>query len=83
MSYSERLHPWVIVRLLPKAMQRGLGGFPHERLHQDMQRVIVARFRNRSDAEGHLWALKRLMPEAKFIIIFDLGKPMEPDSEDS
>ncbi|NEO15000.1 MULTISPECIES: hypothetical protein [unclassified Moorena] len=66
MSYSERLHPWVIVRLLPK-----------------MQRVIVARFRNRSDAEGHLQALKRLMPEAKFIIIFDLGKPMEQDSEDS
>ncbi|AOX01155.1 hypothetical protein BJP34_18430 [Moorena producens PAL-8-15-08-1] len=66
MSYSERLHPWVIVRLLPK-----------------MQRVIVARFRNRSDAEGHLWALKRLMPEAKFIIIFDLGKPMEQDSEES
>ncbi|OLT60418.1 hypothetical protein [Moorena bouillonii] len=66
MSYSERLHPWVIVRLLPK-----------------MQRVIVARFRNRSDAQGHLQALKRLMPDAEFIIIFDLGKPMEPDSEDS
>ncbi|NEO73940.1 hypothetical protein [Moorena sp. SIO3H5] len=66
MSYSERLHPWVIVRLLPK-----------------MQRVIVARFRNRSDAEGHLQALKRLMPDAQFIIIFDLGKPMEQDSQDS
>ncbi|WP_424100179.1 hypothetical protein [Moorena producens] len=66
MSYSERLHPWVIVRLLPK-----------------MQRVIVARFRKRSDAEGHLQALKRLMPDAQFIIIFDLGKPMEEDSEDS
>ena len=66
MSYSERLHPWVIVRLLPK-----------------MQRVIVARFRKRSDAEGHLQALKRLMPDAQFIIIFDLGKPMEQDSEDS
>ncbi len=66
MSYSERLHPWVIVRLLPK-----------------MQRVIVARFRNRSDAEGNLQALKRLMPDAQFIIIFDLGKPMEEDSEDS
>ncbi|EGJ31357.1 hypothetical protein LYNGBM3L_41050 [Moorena producens 3L] len=23
------------------------------------------------------------MPDAEFIIIFDLGKPMEPDSEDS
>ncbi|NEQ88873.1 MAG: hypothetical protein F6K26_56025 [Moorea sp. SIO2I5] len=57
MSYSERLHPWVVIRLLPQ-----------------MQRVVVARFRNRSDAEGHLWALKRLMPDAKFIIVFDVGK---------
>ncbi|WP_293060119.1 MULTISPECIES: hypothetical protein [unclassified Moorena] len=53
MSYSERLHPWVIVRLLPR-----------------MQRVVVARFRKRSDAEGHLKALKRLMPDAQFVIIF-------------
>ncbi|NEO71289.1 hypothetical protein [Moorena sp. SIO3H5] len=45
-------------------------GFPHERLHQDMQRVVVARFRKRSDAEGHLKALKRLMPDAQFVIIF-------------
>ncbi|AOW99524.1 hypothetical protein BJP34_08720 [Moorena producens PAL-8-15-08-1] len=64
MSYSERLHPWVIVRLLPK-----------------MQRVVVARFRKRSDAEGHLKALKRLMPDAQFVIIFDLGNhPMGKES---
>ncbi|NEO38665.1 MAG: hypothetical protein F6J90_20945 [Moorea sp. SIOASIH] len=43
------------------------------RLLPKMQRVIVARFRKRSDAEGHLRALKRLMPDAKFIIIFDLA----------
>ncbi|NEO91743.1 MAG: hypothetical protein F6K56_16465 [Moorea sp. SIO3G5] len=60
MSYSQRLHPWVVVRLLPK-----------------MQRVVVARFRNRSDAEGHLQALKRLMPDADFIIIFDIGEPID------
>ena len=64
MSYSERLHPWVIVRLLPK-----------------MQRVVVARFRKRSDAEGHLKALKRLMPDAQFVIIFDVGNnPMGKES---
>ncbi|NEO13093.1 MAG: hypothetical protein F6J98_28335 [Moorea sp. SIO4G2] len=68
MSYSERLHPWVVIRLLPK-----------------MQRIVVARFRNRSDAEGHLWALKRLMPDAEFIIVFDvgnldLGNPMDEES---
>ena len=63
MNYSERLHPWVIMRLLPK-----------------MQRVVVGRFRNRSDAEGHLKALKRLMPDAEFLIIFDLGNPMDQES---
>ncbi|NEQ84683.1 MAG: hypothetical protein F6K26_32380 [Moorea sp. SIO2I5] len=73
MTYYQRLHPWAVVRLLPQAMQRGLGGFPHERLHQDMQRVVVARFRNRSNAEGHLKALKRLMPDAEFVIVFDVG----------
>ncbi|AOY81060.1 hypothetical protein BJP36_15265 [Moorena producens JHB] len=82
MSYSQRLYPWAIIRLLPQAMQRGLGGFPHSLLHQDMQRMVVRRFRNRSDAEGHLQALKRLMPDQKFIIIFDLPDPMEGESTD-
>ncbi|NEN95463.1 MAG: hypothetical protein F6K50_07965 [Moorea sp. SIO3I7] len=63
MTYSERLHPWVIIRLLPQ-----------------MQRVVVARFRNRSDAEGHLWALKRLMPDAEFIIVFDVGNRIDEES---
>ncbi|NET83279.1 MAG: hypothetical protein F6J94_15560 [Moorea sp. SIO1F2] len=62
MSYHQRLHPWVIIRLLSK-----------------MQRVVVARFRKRSDAEGHLQALKRLMPDAEFIIIFDHGEPIEEE----
>ncbi|NEP30486.1 MULTISPECIES: hypothetical protein [unclassified Moorena] len=60
MSYSQRLYPWALIRLLPK-----------------MQRMVVRRFRNRSDAEGHLQALKRLMPDADFIIIFDLGDPID------
>ncbi|AOX00532.1 hypothetical protein BJP34_14700 [Moorena producens PAL-8-15-08-1] len=65
MSYSQRLYPWALIRLLPQ-----------------MQRVVVRRFRNRSDAEGHLQALKRLMPDQKFIIIFDLGDPMDGESTD-
>ncbi|NEP53590.1 MAG: hypothetical protein F6K65_34230 [Moorea sp. SIO3C2] len=65
MSYSQRLYPWALIRLLPK-----------------MQRMVVRRFRNRSDAEGHLQALKRLMPDEKFIIIFDLPDPMEGESTD-
>ncbi|AOX02554.1 hypothetical protein BJP34_26700 [Moorena producens PAL-8-15-08-1] len=43
------------------------------RLLPQMQRVVVARFRNRSDAEGHLKALKRLMPDGEFVIVFDVG----------
>ncbi|NEO74276.1 MAG: hypothetical protein F6K52_33655 [Moorea sp. SIO3H5] len=65
MSYSQRLYPWALIKLLP-----------------NMQRVVVRRFRNRSDAEGHLQALKRLMPEEKFIIIFDLGDPIDGESND-
>ncbi|NEP27759.1 hypothetical protein [Moorena sp. SIO3I6] len=66
MTYSQRLYPWAVVRLLPK-----------------MQRVLVGRFRNRSDAEGHMEALKRLMPDGKFIIVFDIGQEIEEGSEEN
>jgi hypothetical protein len=36
-----------------------------------MQRITVARLRNRSDAEGHLAVLRRLIPNADFAIVFD------------
>jgi hypothetical protein len=36
-----------------------------------MQRVVVGRFRRHSDAEGHLQVLRRLMPEAQLVIVFD------------
>jgi hypothetical protein len=37
----------------------------------NMQNRIVCRLRRRSDAEGHLQALRRLMPALRFTIIFD------------
>ncbi|MEJ6479952.1 hypothetical protein N0Y54_00930 [Nostoc punctiforme UO1] len=37
-----------------------------------MQHQIVARFRRRSDAEAHSQALRRLIPNATFTIIFNL-----------
>ncbi|MBD2302703.1 hypothetical protein [Nostoc sp. FACHB-190] len=43
------------------------------RLLPNMQNQIVARFRRRSDAEAHLQVLRRLIPSAKFTIIFDVG----------
>ncbi len=55
MPYSERLHPWVLVRLLP-----------------NMQRLTVGQFRNRSDADGHLEILRRLIPNAKFVVMFNI-----------
>lgn len=45
----------------------------------NMRVQIVGRFRNRSDAEGHLQVLKRLMPNVPYQIMFDI--PPE-DSED-
>ena len=41
------------------------------RLLPNCRFITVARFRRRSDAEGHLRALKRLIPRAQFAIVFD------------
>ncbi|GAB4241562.1 MAG: hypothetical protein Kow00121_67680 [Elainellaceae cyanobacterium] len=42
------------------------------RLLPQMQRVIVARFRRRNDAEEHLKVLKRLQPQASYVVLFDM-----------
>ena len=42
-----------------------------------MQRIIVARFRRRTDAEAHLQVLRRLMPDMKYILIFDRDPEQE------
>lgn len=38
----------------------------------NLQRRVVCRLRKRSDAEGHLQVLRRLMPTLTFTIIFDI-----------
>jgi hypothetical protein len=43
-----------------------------------MQNRIVCRLRSRSDAEGHVQVLRRLMPTLRFTIIFDLT----PENDD-
>ncbi|HEY9763032.1 MAG TPA: hypothetical protein V6D07_10935 [Trichocoleus sp.] len=40
------------------------------RLLPKMQRITVARFRSRSDADGHLYRLRQLIPHAHFLVIF-------------
>lgn len=52
-KYSQQLHPWCIIRLLP-----------------NMQRTTVNRFRRRNDADEHMKVLRRLNPQATYIIIF-------------
>ena len=37
----------------------------------NMQRITVARFRRRNDALEHLQVLRRLIPNADLIVIFD------------
>ena len=42
------------------------------RLLPNCQRIAVGQFRNRSDAEGHLAILRRMIPHAQFVIVFEL-----------
>jgi hypothetical protein len=45
----------------------------------NVQMRIVGRFRRRSDAEGHLQVLKRMIPNVPFEIMFDIASE---DTED-
>lgn len=57
-NYWTRLHPWCIIRLLPK-----------------MQRIVVQRFRTRTEAEEYLKIVRKLMPTTVHQIVF------EPETE--
>ncbi len=65
LSYRDRLNHWAVVRLLP--------GVPKNKV----QTNIVARFRSRSDAEGHLRFLRSSLPEGNFLVSFDNQKNTE------
>ena len=45
------------------------------RLLPNLQRVTVGQYRNRSDADGHLQIIRRLMPNAEFEVVFNLDLP--------
>ena len=51
------------------------------RLLPNMQRVTVGQYRNRSDADGHLQIIRRLMPNAEFVVMFnpDMLQPKQGD----
>ncbi|WP_008310372.1 hypothetical protein [Leptolyngbya sp. PCC 6406] len=64
MTYQNRLHPWCIVRQLPK-----------------MQKVVVDRFRRHQEADSRATTLRRLTPNATFVVLFDptpAAIPAEP-----
>ncbi|GAA6619404.1 hypothetical protein NUACC26_052170 [Scytonema sp. NUACC26] len=44
------------------------------RLLSPTQQTVVGRFRSRSDADGHLAVLRRLMPDAELQVIFDMER---------
>ena len=52
------------------------------RLLPNMQRVTVAQYRNRSDADGHLEIIRRLMPNAEFVVVFnpDVVQPQQANT---
>lgn len=43
------------------------------RLLPNQQWIIVARFRSRSDADGHLQFLQQMMPNVQLKVVFDLA----------
>ncbi len=55
-----------------------LYGWVMIRLLPHMRPLVFARFDNPSDAKSHSKALKQLMPDAKFLIFFDVSLPIEP-----
>ncbi|MDM9382857.1 hypothetical protein QUB80_19370 [Chlorogloeopsis sp. ULAP01] len=53
------------------AYKQRLNAWTIVRVLSDTQRVFVARFRSRSDADGHLQRLRQLSPDANFMVVFD------------
>ncbi|AFZ03099.1 hypothetical protein [Calothrix sp. PCC 6303] len=53
------------------AYKKRLNSWAIAKLIPGMQREIVARFRSRSDADGHMQLLSRMTPDASFMLVFD------------
>lgn len=47
------------------------------RLGKNLGWVIIARYKSRSDADGHLLLLKQRVPEIEFKVVFDLPERKE------
>jgi hypothetical protein len=55
----------------PSSYRNRLNGWAIARVVANQERVIVARFRSRSDADGYIQHLRQIIPTASFEIFFD------------
>jgi hypothetical protein len=46
----------------------------------NMQRLVVARFYRRNDADGYIQVLRRLLPGVNHAIVFDVTEGEKPQS---
>lgn len=53
------------------AYRKALSPWCIVRLLPDMQRLTVARFRRRNDADAHARVLRRLIPHGTYVILFE------------
>ncbi|BAZ27893.1 hypothetical protein NIES4074_03210 [Cylindrospermum sp. NIES-4074] len=51
------------------------------RLLANMQRVTVAKFRSRADADGYLQIIRRLQPHSQFMVMFNADLKPELEAE--
>lgn len=68
MTYYKQLHPWCVIRILPNQQQLDIVEVPV--VNDDCN--VVARFRQRDDAEAYIQVLHNSNKDIKFLIIFDL-----------
>ena len=71
MTYSNRLRHWAVASQFPKGAI--------VRLLPKMQRIVIKRFRRRSDADEHLQFLQQHIPDGTFIVVFDVT--IKPDAK--
>lgn len=68
-DYSDSVSPSGAI-----AYKKRLSSWAVARLLPDTQQEIIARFRNQSDAEGHLRLLRQLTPDVSLMVVFDCQK---------
>ncbi|MBD0267825.1 MAG: hypothetical protein ICV77_05965 [Cyanobacteria bacterium Co-bin8] len=75
--------PGQLLKLHPAVYKDALSPWCIVRLLPNMQRITVARFRRRNDADAHVRVLRRLIPEGTYVILFDgaIASPAQPSQQ--